>query len=83
MTFTLQDPSLLRAQAYIDGQWQDADSGSHFAVYNPASMSTIAQLADLGATETTRAITAAETALVDWRERSERNTASTCVAGTS
>ena len=72
MTFTLQDPSLLRAQAYIDGQWQDADSGSHFAVYNPASMDTIAQLADLGATETTRAITAAETALVEWRERSAK-----------
>ncbi|SUE72807.1 succinate-semialdehyde dehydrogenase [Ectopseudomonas oleovorans] len=32
----LKDPQLLRQQAYIDGQWLDADSGQTIAVNNPA-----------------------------------------------
>ena len=37
MTLTLNDPDLLRQQAYIDGQWVDADSGATFPVYDPAT----------------------------------------------
>jgi succinate-semialdehyde dehydrogenase/glutarate-semialdehyde dehydrogenase len=32
MTLSLSDPGLLKSQAYIDGQWVDADSGETFAV---------------------------------------------------
>ena len=37
MTLTLNDPDLLRQQAYIDGQWVDADSGATFPVIDPAT----------------------------------------------
>ncbi len=33
----LKDPSLLRQQAYINGEWTDADSGTTLAVTNPAT----------------------------------------------
>ena len=33
----LQDAQLFRQQAYIDGQWLDADSGQTIAVNNPAT----------------------------------------------
>ena len=33
----LKDPDLLRHQAYINGQWQDAENGATLAVINPAT----------------------------------------------
>ncbi|MEZ5557682.1 MAG: NAD-dependent succinate-semialdehyde dehydrogenase [Pseudomonadales bacterium] len=65
----LSDPSLLRSQALIDGAWVDADDGSTFAVTNPATGETLAQVARCGAAEATRAIAAAERAMADWRRR--------------
>ena len=44
MTLTLNDPDLLRQQAYIDGQWVDADSGATFPVIDPATGEAIAQI---------------------------------------
>lgn len=35
--WSLSDPGLLRTQAYINGEWVDADDGSTFPVYNPAN----------------------------------------------
>ncbi|MDR5874319.1 NADP-dependent succinate-semialdehyde dehydrogenase [Vreelandella gomseomensis] len=64
----LTDPQLLRQQAYIDGQWQDADSGDTFDVTNPANGHTVATVARVGIAETQRAISAAATALPAWRE---------------
>ena len=63
----LKDSLLLRQEAYINGQWIAADSGKTFAVTNPANGDSIAMVSDCGAAETTRAIAAAETALVAWR----------------
>ena len=63
----LADPSLLRDQAFIDGQWGDADSGETFAVENPASGETVADVACCGAAETRRAIEAAARAFETWR----------------
>jgi succinate-semialdehyde dehydrogenase/glutarate-semialdehyde dehydrogenase len=68
----LQDPDLLRQQAYIDGAWVEADSGAHHAVRNPANGARIAQVADCGATETRRAIEAAHAALPAWRARTAK-----------
>ena len=64
---TLQDPSLLRHQSYLDGEWIDADSGMRFDVDNPADGSIVGSVPDCGAAETRRAITAANTALPAWR----------------
>ncbi|MGL6160939.1 NAD-dependent succinate-semialdehyde dehydrogenase [Microbulbifer sp.] len=63
----LKNPSLLRKQSYIDGQWLDADSGKTFDVTNPATGEVIASIADLGTAETRRAIEAADKAWPDWR----------------
>ena len=67
MTFALKDASLLKTQAYIDGQWVDADDKSTFAVTNPATGEVIAQVANMGAAETKRAIEAAEVAMEQWK----------------
>src|SRR5690606_32165456 len=67
MNLSLSDASLLKTQAYIDGQWVDADDGSTFAVSNPATGEEIAQVAKAGQAETARAIAAAERAMGDWK----------------
>jgi succinate-semialdehyde dehydrogenase / glutarate-semialdehyde dehydrogenase len=67
MNITLQDPSLLQTQAYINGQWVDADSGETFAVTNPANGEHLADVASVGAAETRRAIEAAEAAMQSWK----------------
>ncbi len=65
----LKDSTLLRHEAFINGQWVAADSGNTFPVTNPADGKLLAQVADLGAAETRRAIAAAETALPEWRSK--------------
>jgi succinate-semialdehyde dehydrogenase/glutarate-semialdehyde dehydrogenase len=64
--WSLSDPSLLRTQAYIDGKWVDADNGATFKVYNPATHEVVAEVADVGADETRRAIEAAAVAQKAW-----------------
>jgi succinate-semialdehyde dehydrogenase / glutarate-semialdehyde dehydrogenase len=63
---TLSQDLLLR-QAYVDGAWVDADSGATFAVADPATGRTIAEVPRMGAAETRRAIAAAQRALPSWR----------------
>jgi succinate-semialdehyde dehydrogenase / glutarate-semialdehyde dehydrogenase len=63
---TLSQDLLLR-QAYVDGAWVDADSGATFAVSDPATGRTIAEVPRMGAAETRRAIAAAQRALPSWR----------------
>ncbi len=65
----LQDPSLLKTQAYVDGEWTDADGGETFDVTNPATGEIVATVAKCGAAETRRAIEAAEQAQFEWRQR--------------
>ncbi|WP_345792499.1 NADP-dependent succinate-semialdehyde dehydrogenase [Thauera sp. JM12B12] len=71
----LRDAALLRTEAYIDGQWIQADAGMRFAVSNPADGAVIASVPDLGAAETRRAIAAAEAALPAWRARTAKERA--------
>lgn len=63
----LDNPALLRAQAYINGAWVSAQDGAEFAVDNPANGQTIAQVANLGAADATHAIDAANAAWPAWR----------------
>ena len=65
---TLKDPSLLRQQAYLNGVWCAADSGSTIAVHNPATGALLGTVPDMGAAETGRAITAASEAFPAWRQ---------------
>ena len=67
MSLSLSDPSLLKNQAYINGQWIDADSGDTFPVTNPATGELIVEVARLGASETARAITAADESMKSWK----------------
>ena len=71
----LDDPGLLRAQAYIDGRWVDADSGETFAVENPATGETLAEVACCGGGETSRAIEAAARAFEQWRHTTAKERA--------
>lgn len=68
----LTDSTLLRTQAFIGGEWVDADDGATFAVTNPADLSPICNVASVGAVETERAIAAAEAALPAWRAKTAK-----------
>ncbi len=65
----LKDPGLLKTQAYINGEWVDADDGATFDVHNPANQEVVATIASVGKNETRRAIEAAEVAQRDWAAR--------------
>jgi succinate-semialdehyde dehydrogenase/glutarate-semialdehyde dehydrogenase len=65
---SLKDPRLLRMQAFVDGQWVDADSGATVAVLNPATRKTVGTIAQMGPDETRRAINAAHAAFPAWRK---------------
>jgi succinate-semialdehyde dehydrogenase/glutarate-semialdehyde dehydrogenase len=71
----LKDTALLRQDAFVDGAWIAADSGRRFAVTNPASGAQIADVPDLGAAETKRAIAAANAAYPAWRAKSGKERA--------
>ncbi len=67
----------LRTLGLINGQWVSARSGRRFAVTNPATGETIAEVANMGADDTLAAVAAAHEALPAWRavtskERSAR-----------
>jgi len=68
----LKRPDLLRSQAYINGEWLDADSGKTLEILNPASGVVIACIADLGVDETRRAIAAAEQAQKLWARKTAK-----------
>ncbi|MCU8006863.1 NADP-dependent succinate-semialdehyde dehydrogenase [Shewanella sp. SM87] len=63
----LNDPSLLRQQSFINGQWCDAVSGDTLKVFNPATNAVIGYVPNMGQVETEMAIKAAEAALPAWR----------------
>ena len=72
---TLNDPSLLRQQAYIDGAWCDADEGRTVPVLDPATGDTLGTVPHMGAQETRRAIDAANAAWPAWRSKTARERA--------
>jgi len=71
----LSDPTLLCRQAYIDGQWTDADDGATFDVLNPATLAKIGSVPKMGAVETRRAIECAHAALPKWRAKTGKERA--------
>jgi succinate-semialdehyde dehydrogenase/glutarate-semialdehyde dehydrogenase len=65
----LKDPSLLRQQAYVDGEWCDAQEGRTVDVINPATGEKLGTVPHMGGSETRRAIDAANAAWPAWRAK--------------
>ena len=63
----IQDRSLVKTLAYVDGAWVGAADGATFPVHDPATNARLADVANLGAAETRRAIDAANAAWPAWR----------------
>jgi len=64
----LKDETLLKSKAYVDGSWVDAAGGGTFAVTDPATGETLADVADLDGADAARAIDAADAAFEGWAE---------------
>jgi succinate-semialdehyde dehydrogenase/glutarate-semialdehyde dehydrogenase len=65
----LQDPDLLRTEAYFGGKWQGGAKGEVFSVLDPASGALLAEVPAMGKEETEAAIKHAEAAFPAWSQR--------------
>jgi succinate-semialdehyde dehydrogenase/glutarate-semialdehyde dehydrogenase len=65
----LKDPTLLKTQASLCGQWRDARSGRTINVTNPATGDLIATVPGLSAAEAHEAIAFAAAAMKEWQRR--------------
>ncbi|EEE07437.1 NAD-dependent succinate-semialdehyde dehydrogenase [Burkholderia multivorans] len=72
---SLQQPGLLREQAYIAGAWRGADDGAVLDVTNPSTGERIARVPNMGAGEARAAIEAAHTAFATWRKTTAKERA--------
>lgn len=72
---TLKDPSLFKTQCFIGGEWVNADSQETDKVENPATGAIIGTVPRAGESETNRAITAAETAMKSWKNKTAKERA--------
>jgi succinate-semialdehyde dehydrogenase/glutarate-semialdehyde dehydrogenase len=66
----LNDPTLLKTDALIDGQWVKGES--RFAVLDPATGSKLAEVPNLGVNEAEQAIAAANAAWPAWRAKTAK-----------
>ena len=69
---TLNDPSLLKTDALIGGEWTAGAAGSRFAVTDPATGLGLADVANLGPAECHAAIVAADKAWPLWRAKTAK-----------
>ncbi|HEX2735334.1 MAG TPA: NAD-dependent succinate-semialdehyde dehydrogenase [Polyangiaceae bacterium] len=76
LSLTLKDPNLFRTACFIAGEWCQAENGKSFPVTNPATGVALGSVPDMGASETRRAIAAAEAALPAWRALTGKHRAS-------
>jgi len=66
----LKDPSLLKTDSLIDGQW--VTGASRFAVHDPATGQLLAEVANLGPHDAQAAIAAANAAWPAWRSKTAK-----------
>ncbi|MDD5480741.1 NAD-dependent succinate-semialdehyde dehydrogenase [Rhodoferax sp.] len=66
----LKDPSLLKTDAFINGQW--VAGSSRFAVTDPATGAHLADVANMTAADAEKAIASAETAWPAWRSKTAK-----------
>jgi succinate-semialdehyde dehydrogenase / glutarate-semialdehyde dehydrogenase len=69
----LKDPTLLRSQAFINGEWVNAANHATVDVLNPATREKLGTVPDMGATETRRAIEAAGVAFPTWAAKTAKD----------
>lgn len=74
-TIALNDPSLLKSQCFINGQWVDATDGAIQEVRNPATGRLICTVPDAGRDQAQQAIDAAEQAFDGWKNRTAEDRA--------
>ena len=67
----LADPTLLKADALVGGQWIGGDR--RFAVTDPATGAHLADVANLGAEQAQQAIATADAAWPAWRARTAKD----------
>ncbi|MEX3941382.1 aldehyde dehydrogenase family protein, partial [Paraburkholderia sp. BR10937] len=75
MSLELTRGELLRQENFIDGKWSAAAEGNRYAVTNPATQATLAQVANSSAADARAATDAASRALPAWRDRLPRERA--------
>jgi succinate-semialdehyde dehydrogenase / glutarate-semialdehyde dehydrogenase len=75
MSLALTRGDLIRRHNFIDGQWAGAFDGACFAVSNPATSETIAEVADSGTVDARAATDAAARAFPGWRDMLARERA--------
>jgi len=66
-SFRLRDDRLWRNEAYLAGQWVEADTRDRVVVTNPATGGELGRVPNMGRDETERAIAAADAAFPRWR----------------
>ena len=71
----LKDPSLLREQCFINGEWSDANDASTIDVINPATGERLGTVPHMGQAETRQAIETANAAWPAWRKKSAKERA--------
>lgn len=67
--------SLLRQQAFINGNWTDAHDSTTYPVINPYNQSILAFVPNMGESETNQAIEAAQAAFEDWKNQTSHDRA--------
>ena len=72
---TLNDKSLLKSQAYVNGQWVDAKSGKTFEVTDPATHKVIGTMPEMNKSDVNEAIEAASRAFVSFKKTTGRERA--------
>lgn len=65
----LKDPSLLKTDALVNGQWVKGSAAARFDVHDPATGQKLADVANLGPKDAEAAIAAADKAWPAWRAK--------------
>ncbi|KLU82470.1 hypothetical protein MAPG_01542 [Magnaporthiopsis poae ATCC 64411] len=68
----LRDPSLLKKECLVDGQWVAAASGKLFAVENPSTLAEVGKCPEFDPKDTETAIKAAHAALASYKKTPAR-----------
>ncbi len=68
----LKDPSLLKSDALINGQWLPALGQARFSVHDPSNGQHLADVANLGPDQAQQAIDAANAAWPAWRSKTAK-----------
>lgn len=80
LPFTLKDPSILKDQSFVNGNWVEAKSGKRFNVIDPGTDKTWASAPDNAAEDVDAAVDAAHTAFQTYRKVNPRKRAQLLMA---